>query len=163
MKNCSICKALIEAEEPSILTMGGYGNPRYVCECCDAEMERMLYSREISEIQDAMKILGDHLARIGCEDNAVISTMEEMFARATARAEAIREGTYDFAEDEAAEASEEMVEIPEELRESEEDRILDEKEEAQAKKFDKVMDYIWIAFFILFGIAAAYLLIRRFF
>jgi hypothetical protein len=163
MKNCSICKAPIEDENPSILTMGGYGNPRYVCGCCDEEMERMLYSRETSEIQTAMKILGDHLARIGCEDNAVINTMEEMFARATARAEAIREGSYDFAEDEAVEDSEEMVEIPEELRESEEDRILDEKEEEQAKKFDKVMDYVWLVFLILFGIAAAYFLIRKIF
>ena len=161
MKTCSICKASIEAEMPSILTMGGYGNPRYVCDCCDREMERMLGAKEVGEVQNSMKILGDHLARIGCEDNAVIQTMEQMFARATARADAIREGTYDFSQD-TVEDEEEIVEIPDELQESEEDRMLDEKEEAQAKKFDKVMNYIWIAFFILFGIAAAYLLIKKY-
>ena len=164
MKACSICKAPIEAEMPSVLTMGGYGNPRYVCACCDREMERMLYSKEVSEVQEAMKILGDHLARIGCEDNAVITTIEDMFARATKRADAIREGTYDFSQDEAAaDESEDMIEIPDELQESEEDRALDEKDEAKAQKFDKVMNWLWIVFFILFGIAAIYLLvIRRF-
>ena len=140
MKSCSICKAPIESENPSVLTMGGYGNPRYVCECCD----------------------GDHLARIGCEDNAVIKTMEEMVRGATARAEAIREGTYDFSEDEAESAEEEMIDIPEELRETEEDRALDEREEAKAKKMDKIMDHAWIVLLVLFGAALAYLLIRRF-
>lgn len=162
MKSCSICKAPIESENPSVLTMGGYGNPRYVCECCDGELERMLHSREPAEVQDAMRVLGDHLARTGCEDNAVIKTMEEMIRGATARAEAIREGTYDFSEDEPESAEEEMIEIPEELRETEEDRALDEREEAKAKKMDKIMDYAWIVLLVLFGAAFAYLLIRRF-
>ena len=162
MKSCSICKAPIESENPSVLTMGGYGNPRYTCECCDAQLDRMLLSKEPAEVQDAMQILGDHLARIGCEDNAVIKTMEEMVRSATARAEAIREGPYDFSEDEVESTEEEMIEIPEELRETEEDRALDEKEEAAAKKMDKIMDYAWIVLLVLFGAAFAYLLIRRF-
>lgn len=162
MKNCSICKSEIESENPSILTMGGYGNPRYVCECCDAQMERMLLSREPAEVRDAMRILGEHLSRIGCEDNAVINTMEDMTKRATARAEAIQAGTYDFSEDEADEGEEELVEVPEELRETEEDRALDEKDEAAEKKLDKILNYAWAALFALFGIAVVYLLIRRF-
>jgi len=163
MKSCSICKSEIESENPSILTMGGYGNPRYVCESCDAKIERMLLSREPSEVQDAMRILGEHLSRIGCEDNAVINTMEDMTKRATARAEAIREGTYDFSEDEADENAEELVEIPEELQETEEDRALDEKEKAAEKKMDKILNIAWAAFLVIFGAAVVYLLIRRFF
>ena len=163
MKSCSICKSEIESENPSILTMGGYGNPRYVCENCDAQIERMLLSREPAEVQDAMRILGEHLSRIGCEDNAVINTMEDMTKRATARAEAIREGTYDFSEDEADEGEEELVEIPEELRETEEDRALDEKEKAAEKKMDKILNIAWAVFLAIFGAAAVYMLIRRFF
>ena len=114
MKNCSICKAEIENENPSVLTMGGYGNPRYVCENCDAEIERMLYSQVPAEAQAAMKQLGDHLARIGCEDNAVIDTMQEMMRRAGERAAAIEKGAYDFSED-AAEEGEEENEVDDDL------------------------------------------------
>ncbi len=162
MKSCSICKAAIEAEDPSILTMGGYGNPRYVCEECDKEMERMLLSRDTSEIGSAMKTLGDHLARIGCEDPAVIRTMEKMMSRATARAEEIAGGTYDFSKDEEND-EEEFIEIPEELQETEEDRALDERDEKLAKKWDKVMNWAWYIALGLFGAAFIYLLIRRFF
>ena len=108
-------------------------------------------------------LLGEHLSRIGCEDNAVINTMEDMTKRATARAEAIREGTYDFSEDEADEGEEELVEIPEELQETEEDRALDEKEKAAEKKMDKILNIAWAVFLAIFGAAAVYMLIRRFF
>ena len=162
MKSCSICKAEIEAENPSILTMGGYGNPRYVCEECDKEIERMMLARDSSEVALAMKTIGDHLARIGCEDGAVIDTVEEMMARATERAKKISEGTYDFAEDEA-ESEEELVEIPEELQETEEDRALDEKEAEIEKKWDKVMNWAWYIMLGLFAAAFIYLVIRRFF
>ena len=162
MKNCSICKSAIDAENPSILTMGGYGNPRYVCEACDKEIERMLLSKDTEEIGNAMKTLGDHLARIGCEDGAVIETMEEMVSRAAARADKIAAGTYDFSEDEEASAEEEFVEIPEDLQETEEDRALDERDERNAQKWDKVMNWVWYIALGLFAAAFIFLLIRRF-
>ena len=163
MKNCCICKAEIENENPSILTMGGYGNPRYVCEDCDAEIERMLYSREPAEAQDAMKKLGAHMARIGCEDNAVIETMQSIMNRAGARSVAISKGLYDFAKDNPAQTEEELVEIPEELQETEEDRALDEKDAEAEKKFNKILNWAWVGIFIAFGVAFAYTLIRSFF
>ena len=163
MKTCSICKAPIECDDPSILTMGGYGNPRYVCACCDAQIDRMLYSKEPDEVQDAMKTLGDSLARIGCEDGAVIQTMQDIMDQAVSRAEAIRAGTYDFSADASSEDEEEMIEIPEELRETEEDRALDERDEAQEKKLDKLLNYAWGVFIVLFVAAFGYLLARRFF
>ena len=163
MKNCCICKAEIESENPSSLTMGGYGNPRYVCEDCDAEIERMLYSREPAEAQDAMKKLGAHMSRIGCEDNAVIATMQEMMNRAGARSVAISKGLYDFAKDFPEQTEEELVEIPEELQETEEDRALDEKDAEAEKKLDKVLNWAWVGVLAAFGAAFIYLLIRRFF
>ena len=162
MKSCSICKAEIESENPSILTMGGYGNPRYVCEECDAEIERMLYSHVPEEAQAAMKKLGAHLTGIGCEDNAVIATMQEMMRRAGERVEAIREGTYDFSEDAPAEG-EELIEIPEDLQETEEDRALDEKDAEAEKKLDKIMNWAWAGVLVAFGASFIYMMIRRFF
>ena len=149
MESCCICQAEIENENPSILTMGGYGNPRYVCEDCDAEIERMLYSREPAEAQHAMKKLGAHMARIGCEDNAVIATMQEMMNRAGARSVAISKGLYDFAKD-----------FPEQ---TEEDRALDEKDAEAEKKLDKILNRAWVGVLAAFGAAFIYLLIRRFF
>ncbi len=161
MKSCSICKARIEEENPSILTMGGYANPRYACCACDALFEKMLLSRETQEALEAMKTVGDHLARNGCEDNAVIKVVEKMMKDAAKRAEAIRDGSYDFSLD-GAEEEEEIVEIPEELRETEEDRALDEKEAATVAKWDKVMNVAWYIVLGLFGAVLLYLVIRRF-
>lgn len=160
MRTCSICKAQIEEENPSILTMGGYANPRYTCKDCDALFEKMLLSREPREAMEAMKTVGDHLARIGCEDNAVINVVEKMMKDAAKRAEAIRDGSYDFSLDE--EVEEEIVEIPEELRETEEDRALDEKEAATVAKWDKVMNIAWYIALGVFGAVLLYLVIQRF-
>ena len=122
----------------------------------------MLLSKDTNEIGNAMKTLGDHLARIGCEDAAVIDTMEEMVSRAAARADKIAAGTYDFSEDEQASAEEELVEIPEDLQETEEDRALDERDERNAKKWDKVMNWVWYIALGLFAAAFIFLLLRRF-
>ncbi len=161
MKSCSICKAVIEEENPSILTMGGYANPRYTCKACDGVLEKMLLSSQPEEAVEAMKTVGEHLSRIGCEDNAVIDTVEKMMHRAAERAQAIREGRYDFSLDEDA-AEEEIVEIPEELRETEEDRALDEKEARVAKQWDKVLDRIWYVMLGLCGAVFVYILVRLF-
>ena len=161
MKSCSICKAAIEAAAPSILTMGAYGNPRYACEACDKEIEKMLLSREPDGVFAAMKVLGDHLARTACEDNSVIATVKDLMDGATERAEAIKAGTYDFSLD--GEQEEELVEVPEELRETEEDRALDARDERIAKKWDKAINVAWYIALGLFAVAFVYLLIRRFF
>lgn len=162
MRCCSICKAPVEGEAPSVLTMGGYGNPRFVCEGCDKEIEKMLLSKELGEVQEAMQTLAGHLERIGCEDNAVIATMEQMMARANERAVAIKEGRYDFSLDAPNAEEEELVEIPEELQETEEDRALDEQEEKVAEKWDKVMNWVWYVFIAVFGAAFIYLIVSRF-
>jgi hypothetical protein len=103
------------------------------------------------------------MSRIGCEDNAVIATMQEMMNRAGARSVAISKGLYDFAKDFPEQTEEELVEIPEELQETEEDRALDEKEAETAKKWDKVMNWVWYITLGLFSAAFIFLLIRRFF
>ena len=69
---------------------------------------------------------------------------------AAARANLIREGSYDFALDEREEET--LEEIPEELLESEEDKALDEAEEEKLKKIDKVLSWVWAA--LIVGIVA---------
>ena len=84
-----------------------------------------------------------------------------MMRRAGERAAAIEKGTYDFSED-ASEDEEEMIEIPEELRETEEDRALDEKDAEAEKKFDKIMNWAWAGILAAFVIYFAYIIIRRY-
>jgi hypothetical protein len=74
-----------------------------------------------------------------------------MMADAANRAKAIKEGSYDFSLDEAA-AEEGFDEIPEELRESEEDIELDRIEEENNKKFDKFYNGVIIAASIALGL-----------
>ena len=71
--------------------------------------------------------------------------------------------SQDFSEDEADLEAEELVEIPEELQETEEDRALDEKDAEIEKKWDKVMNLVWYITLGVFAAAFIFLLIRRFF
>ena len=56
------------------------------------------------------------------------------------RAAKIKEGSYDFALDEV-EGADELLDIPEELEETEEDRLLDERDARLNKKFDKILTW----------------------
>ena len=50
------------------------------------------------------------------------------------------------------EVEEEDYEIPEDMKETEEDRLLDEKERESNQRFDKIMNWIWAA--LLVGVVA---------
>ena len=69
------------------------------------------------------------------------------------RAKLIKEGSYDFALDDQESEEDVLEEIPEELRETEEDRELDRKEAEALKKFDKVTNWLWLG--ILVGVIGA--------
>ena len=66
--------------------------------------------------------------------------------RSAERAQKIKQGNYDFSLDEIADADSEdgFDDIPEELRETEEDRLQDEKDAELLKKIDKVLNWLWI-------------------
>ena len=72
------------------------------------------------------------------------------------RAQKIKDGTYDFALDEV-ENDDGFDELPDELQETEEDRLLDEKDAAANARFDKVMKWAWIGVGIL---AAAFVIYK---
>ena len=138
---CSICKKDIEEEMPAVLTMGRSMTPRHLCTECEALLDSATRSRESDTIKEAMGRLAETLAASGCEDGAVIATVNNLLTEANSRLEAIEDGSYDFTMDEQAE---EEFELSEDMLETEEDRELDRIEEEREKRFDKVLNWAWL-------------------
>jgi uncharacterized protein YlaI len=152
--HCALCGRIPEVEEPAVLTLGKYGKPRHLCEDCEAELDVATLGRDYDEIVDAIDRLGKKATTFGKDDPATLSTMKGILMNAAKRAAAIKDGEYDFdldenpAPPEGEEETEGFDEIPEELRETEEDRIADEKEAAVNKKWDKIITIVAAVVFI---------------
>ena len=138
---CSVCGAPV-GEDAEILTIAGFGNARFLCDECAGLIDKGLHSREYEEIAEACDALAERLESRGCEDEVVLMELEEIYSEAKERAELIKAGEYDFSAEEAPEDDTEDLEIPEELSETEEDRLLDEKESEEIKKADKITTWI---------------------
>ena len=149
-----------ETEEPAILALGRYGVPRYLCEQCESEIDAATLSKDYSEAIAAIESLGKKMASFGKDDLITVDTVRKILEKSAKRAAAIKDGSYDFALDEAEETDEEgFDEVPEELLESEEDKALDAKEAAVSKKMDKVLNW---ACGIVFVAAAVIFVLRMF-
>ncbi len=148
-KNCALCGALPEREEPAILALGNYGYPRYLCEECEAELDTATLGKDYDAVAGAIERLAKKTDSFGKDDKITLKTMKEILESAAKRAAAIKDGSYDFALDreEPSEDEEGFDEIPEELRESEEDKALDAKEAALGKKLDKFINWFWVVAF----------------
>ena len=142
---CAICLKPIDIDTAPVLVMGAYGNPRCLCENCSEHAENFTRGRDYDSITASMDEISARLSKANIDDNLTVGTVTNMLVTAAKRATAIKEGTYDFSLD----VEEEEYIIPDELRESEEDRALDEKEELARKKFDKIMNWVWAAVGIL--------------
>ncbi len=137
--------------------MGAYGNPKLLCDECADLVETMSFGKEYDEVVTAMNSLTARMSSANVDDRVTVATVTEMLSECAKRAQKIKEGSYDFSLDEEK-ANEGMDEIPEELQETEEDRLLDEKEKEANAKFDKVMNWMWIGV----GIAAVGFIIWKF-
>ena len=155
MKKCSLCTKRLEKEEPQILTVGSYGVARYLCDECAALLDKMTLSTEISDIKEAYDAVVEKMLYGPLIDESANETLQNMLVSAKERAEAIKNGTYDFSLDEP---TDEMDDIPEELLETEEDIELDRKREQRAEKIDKVLNVFIIAAIV----ATAIFVITRF-
>ena len=155
MKKCSLCTKRLEKEEPEILTVGSYGVARYLCDDCAALLDKMTLSTEISDIKDAYDAVVEKMLDGPLIDESANETLQNMLVSAKERAEAIKNGTYNFSLDEP---TDEMDDIPEELLETEEDIELDRKREQRAEKIDKVLNVFIIAAIV----ATAIFVITRF-
>ena len=144
---CALCGRIPECEEPAVLTMGRYGNPRHLCEECESQMDTANLGRDYDEIINAIDILGKKATSFAFDDEVTMDVMRAFIMRAAKRAADIKAGNYNFdAEDEPVE-EEGFDEIPEELRETEEDAELDRIEAEKAKHFDKFLNGLWIGVF----------------
>lgn len=127
--------------------MSGYGNPKCVCSDCEALIERATLSRTPEEISSACKALGEALTYGNTGDEQVIESVNEIISSAKERHDAIQNGTYDFSLDE--EDSDDNFDITEDIMETEEDRLKDERD----AKISKIIDTVgsWAAGIILAG------------
>lgn len=160
MSRCCICERHIEREDAPILTLGGAGYARLLCDECDGELQTATLGRDVEQIKSAINSLGGKMASTE-PDHVTYQLVTSILMKATQRGMAIKDGTYDFALDEAEE-EEGLEEIPEELRESEEDIELDRRDEEKMKKFDKVYNWMLIGAGIAFLGILIYRLVQRF-
>ena len=139
-KHCVICKRLIEKEEPAILTMGGYGVPKCICENCESVIDTVNESVDALEIRESCRKLGEALTMGDTGDESVIEIVNEIISDASEKASRIEDGTYD-PEGEASNEEEEF-DITEDLQETEEDRKLDEEEARANKIYNTVSSWV---------------------
>lgn len=143
---CCICKAEVNSDDAAILTVGVAGTPRYLCDECQSAFDTVTSGKDVSEISSAMEKMGKKMADNDISDKKVLEAVDEIMKGATERADKIMKGEYDFSEDDD---SQEVVEIPEELLETEEDRELDrieaEKSEVENEFMNKITTGICIA------------------
>lgn len=162
-KLCSICKKTVDSETAAVLAVGGYGNAKYICDDCAALLDTATTARDFDAVKSAMDSIGEKMAKSNVEDDLVIATVGELFIEAKKRAKSIKDGTYDFSLDEAQSDEEQRSEneqqpdeefdIPEELRETEEDKALDAADEKKSAFFDKIFN--WISLALIIGALAA--------
>lgn len=160
MDNCALCGSEITNENAPVLTMGGYGVPRYLCDNCAEQIEVATTAKSTEAIAAAVKALGQKLS-MSDHDNATNEAMTEILDAAMKRGKAIKDGTYDFSLD-GEEPEEVLEDIPEELLETEEDKKLDKEEEEKAERANNIFTWISIIIFSALGAFALYRLLDFF-
>lgn len=159
-KICAVCAREIFTEEPPLLTIGGSGIPRHLCEECASDLDEAMQSSDYETIISAMNRITDKARSSGAtEDRPTFAAIKEIFTEANERAEKIKDGTYDFSLDSETEGEECSFTITDEYKETEEDRELDRRDAERAKVFDRF--YGWFAALVL--VAALGFLVYKFF
>lgn len=149
IENCSLCLESVDSEEADILTMGGYGTPKYLCPECAKKIDNIMNGRDYDSIVLTLDELNATVLKSNVDNRAVLDTITRILADGAARAKKIKEGTLDFDAELEEKENEEEFDITEELEESEEDKLLDEEESEKQKKFDKITSIISAAIIFL--------------
>ncbi len=161
MSICVICNREVNEESASVLEMGAYGVPKYLCEECSSELDAATTSKDPEEIASSVDRIAKKVSSTGITGRTFI-TVNSILESAAERAKAIKEGNYDFSADEADESEEGFDEIPEELRETDEDRELDRQDEENAEKFNRFFDYLTFGIFIVIAAVVVWKLLDTF-
>ncbi len=188
---CCLCYKEIEAQAPAILTHGGFGHPRCLCADCEALLDTAIGGKTPQQVREALRTLADMRIQCDGFDRATEQTLLPLMEQGAARMQAMENGTYaqepetesedavsnmcddaaavceENAADDAAEtpvdepAEQDLYDIPEELRESAEDRAMDEVVQARERAFDKYFQFVWLGVIIGFVVVMIYLLFIR--
>ena len=142
MSKCCMCDVNIEREDAPVLSMGAAGNPRLLCERCAGLLDTATLGTDFDTIKDAVEQIGTIMADHD-PDGVTFNIVSDLMKSASERAKAIRDGSYDFSLDEQ-DTDQGFDEIPEDLRESEEDIAKDKEDEEKLKQFDKFYNYVLI-------------------
>ena len=161
MRKCCICDTPIAREDAPVLTIGGFGNPKWLCDSCEQLLDTVTLGREYSEIAAGLDELGRRMGECG-PDKLTLDTVNGIVSAAAERAKEIKSGGYDFSLDEKNEDSE-LDELPSELAESEEDRELDRRDEEKNKRFDKFYNGLLIGSCIVVGAVIVWKIIELIF
>ena len=156
---CCICFSKVDSQNAPILTIGRLGNPRCLCPECDELFDSATLGKTYEQITEACRQIGDKMTKFNADDETVFNEVNGIIENAVARAESIKDGTYDFSLDEeqtGLDNGEDTLELPAELQESEEDIALDKKDAKVAKIIDTVTS--WIAGLALVGAVAFFIL-----
>ena len=156
MSVCSICGKSIDAENAPILTMGAYGTPIHICDECAEDLDVITSSEDYDAIKVSFGKIVKFIEKSQTKGEFVNETLQNILDEAMERAEKIKNGTYDFADDTQAD-EQSFDEIPEELTESEEDIKLDREEAERNAKFEKIFN---IGLAIAVAAAAIFALVR---
>lgn len=156
MSACAICGKTVDKENAPILTMGAYGTPLYICDECAKELDTATAGNDYLEIKEAFGKIVRKIEKGQTNGEFVNDTLQNILDDAMERAEKIKDGVYDFANDTERE-SEMLDDIPDELAESEEDKKLDREEAERNAKFEKIFN---IGMAVAIAAAAIFALIR---
>ena len=174
-KLCCICNKIVDSDTAAILTVGGYGNAKYICDECSTELDTATTARDFDAIKSAMDSIGEKMSKSNVDDELVIATVGELFIGAKRRAKAIKAGEYDFSAEESDEVvsdyesstpeegaeSAEEFDIPDELRETEEDKELDAEEKKHNAFYDKIFNWISLGIIVAALGALVYMVFFR--
>ena len=153
--SCSICKCAIDAENAPIIAMGGFGHPRCICDGCAERIDVMNTSLDVEEIRASMSYIAETMANNSSDDMIAHNAVKVMLVEATSRIEKIERG--EILEDDT---DDELLDVPEELVETEEDKELDRQDQIKNEKFDKIFNWISIGLIAaaVIGIAIYFML-----
>ena len=162
MAKCCICGKNIEREDAAVLSMGAAGIPRLLCDECEGLLDTATLGRDYNEIKAAIEKIGTYMVERD-PDGVTYSMVNEILLSSSERAKAIKDGSYDFALDEQPKDDGGLEDIPEDMRESEEDIALDKKDDEKMKKFDKIYNYILIGACIALACLIVWKIVDAFF
>ncbi len=140
---CSVCQQSFESDAPDILTFTKKGAAKLICPHCKEIYEAASFSRDPEEAENAIKDLRKIID--ANRDINILDYFAEVIPEMEARASAIRNGSYDFSQDELGDEDDG---IPEEYRQDPEEAAEEERLAEEAKRItplDRVITALWIA------------------